>query len=375
MFNFFKSHSYEPKDNNRDMFEVAKEIIDNYKEVEVHGNKFRFRKNRELEKSGKLELEINGVKTTACRFGEGIYVKNGNINGDSGFNFNFNGDNFRVESVFLNFDFSVRDIKVKGKKIHPCLNLKNQNFYIFDKNNNISGVKQQITVELNEYLGRYTSSYAKLTSEAKAKLNLLNDINILLRDGYSEKYLLTFSKDYAYVLSDQNLFFYKRKRGKYEQNYLIFYPKFFKKGERIENNEDTFITVFGGKIFLTFGFSIPVNDTLVEEKVILVFNQKTKQLEANINLKKHEKESEKLIKKCENAFDSTFYSNLELREYLSMLNTKNCKPHCSKKGFYIELKKYFDSCVKMEKNKKISKYVSENLEKTKKKEDKICVIY
>ena len=370
-------------------------IIGDGKEVEVYGNKFIF---NPAEDSGGFNVTINGKEFSGF-FEEPLdgSILKINSKGDSN-NFCFknnhktylydkNGPKVPV-SIILNQDLSLREMSTHSRLIavddknERCylpmrgFHMINQNFYTFDKNKNITGIKQQETFEIDstsigqetfKIIGGYRIKHiagigtvpvetpkivcnynyiddallkAELSKmklskikekEAFEKIELFTFLSKKAKERNIQNFYTTFTKDGAFALVGRKLFFAK----KTDIGYKVI------KEKDIECKGFIYgLTAFNGKVFVEY--QEKNSDSFPEERVLVFDGKET----GNLQLE--------LVLKDVNSFE------------LGCFDSKRMCLSCDKYEFQEKLKTFFDKKSVIKDNKKKSKKIT-SLEEGKKK--------
>ena len=406
--------------DNKGMKSELMRIIEESGEVEIYGNKFKFfNHNKTINETQKCYFDINDLdsfdndsdcepeykyyviinkdKNEETKIKPQVYLEEDGLElkipyGDTA-KINLKNHVFcSSKSVKLNEDFSIRSIY--GAKDHVMeeesfegiylsefeepINIHSQNFYTFDKNKNIKGMRQQITFEFNpndvneefeEKLEEELEDYKEKLKDAKMKYNLLKIIKGMNKKKYNNIYL-TFKGNNAYALINDKLHFFEKTGKVYEERKDIvreisdgfivgltaFKDKAFVKCIRASKNicEDESkdkIEEYDDSYESSLDKSNNSNKPSLGRNVakIKVFQQRTGQLETTLL-------SDEYI---------DFYFRESNFSYLNKINSKKFNVILSEKDFDEKLKKYFDkNNLQNNINKKsVKEDVKENLNK------------
>ena len=414
--------------DNKGMKSELMRIIGENKEIEIDGNKFKFFKKKEDPNKGYFDSFVDDsdcepeykyyVIINKDKIKSQVYLKEDGLElkipyGDTA-KINLKNHVFcSSESVKLNEDFSIRSIY--GAKDHVMekesfegiylsefekpINIHSQNFYTFDKNKNIKGMKQQITFEFDpnyvseeseeefeeelekkfkkklenykklgdnkEELENYKKKLEEKLEDEKMKFNLLKIIKGMNKKKYNNIYL-TFKGNNAYALINDKLHFFEKTGKVYEERKDIvkeisdgfivgltaFKDKAFVKcirasknicedesKDKIEKYDDSYEPSLDKKSDNSNKPSLGRNVAKIK-----VFQQRTGQLETTLL-------SDEYI---------DFYFRESNFSYLNKINSKKFNVILSEKDFDEKQKKYFD---KRANNKFLKEDVKENLNK------------
>ena len=432
--------------DNKGMKSELMRIIEESGEVEIYGNKFKFfNHNKTINETQKCYFDINDLdsfdndsdcepeykyyviinkdKNEETKIKPQVYLEEDGLElkipyGDTA-KINLKNHVFcSSKSVKLNEDFSIRSIY--GAKDHVMeeesfegiylsefeepINIHSQNFYTFDKNKNIKGMRQQITFEFDpnyvseeseeefeekleekfkkkledykkklkddkEELENYEEKLEEKLEDEKMKFNLLKIIKGMNKKKYNNIYL-TFKGNNAYALINDKLHFFEKTGKVYEERKDIvreisdgfivgltaFKDKAFVKCIRASKNicEDESkdkIEEYDDSYESSLDKSNNSNKPSLGRNVakIKVFQQRTGQLETTLL-------SDEYI---------DFYFRESNFSYLNKINSKKFNVILSEKDFDEKLKKYFDkNNLQNNINKKsVKEDVKENLNK------------
>ena len=344
----FIGNDYVPENDNKEMTETMRNIILNRKKVKVHGNEFDFSATQlddyddsDDQETSDIVMRGDVMNVNGDKIYGNISVANNDIEIDrygTCMKINLGGKEFKTESVVLNPDFSVSSIQVKHDSVDsktPFLDIylpmlvnekfgfctiHGQNFYTFDKDKNINGANQQLSFEVSRINDKFTEP-KKMSLKEKMIFKLLREVADKIKaEGLAIFHLpsiiswLTFKDNYACVLIDKKLMIYEVNEE--EQRYNLAKSITLK-------DSGTALTIFKNKVV-----------ALDCMKNMYVVDLNTKQLET-----------------CHHNNDDV---SSEMFDYLNRVDDKY-QPFCTREEFQKKLKKYFDKCVKKEREADIKK--------------------
>ena len=379
--------------DNKGMKSELMRIIEENKEVEIDGNKFKFFKKKDEHEYILVIIKKNENKNEKTKTKSRAYlVEDGlELNIPYGYDAKINLKNhvfYSFRSVKLNEDFSIRSIywakdNVREKEsfegiylseFKKPINIHSQNFYTFDKNKNIKGMRQQITFEFNpndvneefeEKLEEELEDYKEKLKDAKMKYNLLKIIKGMNKSSIHNIYL-TFKGNNAYALINDELHFFEKIGKVYEEKKDI--VKKFSKGLIVG------LTAFKDKVFVK---CIHANKIICEDEIEKVDSSYEPSLDkkSDNSIKPSLGENVAKIKvfqqrtgQLETTLLSNEYINYYFREsnfgYLNEIDSKKFNVIFNEKDFDEKQKKYFDKRAKItDNNKFLEEDVKENLNK------------
>ena len=391
LFKNDKSNLYKASNDGKRMDYVLKDIIANRQSVEAYGNVFDFR-DVYLNLNEFKPFDLGGVVVNGKRTISNIGLLNDKLFLRSiDAYINFNGKKFyKPFETVLNSDFSIERIIILNEKDNVVTDdetkqesflfpAKGQivyvhNFYTFDKDENIVGMKQQVTYsvfidekKLNSMLkneekmlkdvkkklkneekmlknatknNETSEKLKKKINEEELKINLFKQVRKEAKINEIPKSIkITFTEDYACVLvDDNNLFFFKEdeKQNKYNLDGNLDVREYYVKQ----------FTAFEDKVILS---SENYSNRCLESKEdheIEIVNIKDKKVEITIKL----------------PYFEDVDNEDEYRCLLSRMNFVNCEPRCDYEQFQKKLKVFFDKNIIEKKNKE------EEMKKKEKKE-------
>ena len=402
------NNNYEPSENDKTMGATLKEIADKEQQIEIHGNKFKFFRGNLCNHCSVNDCEKMRYIVHTTMFGDLNSTLLNNIPNIPPQKIKLSDGFFLAETVSFTNDFYVNKAIIKtdpaksgefseyiiGIPLEILKFCKYQNFvhYIYDENNDISGVKQRPTLEIRiknnfeEILKKIkeeldlkkmtekqkdnlekiaedqSTTLEKIIEDRQMKLDLLANLfrkmkkkNLIEIDGSCILHL-TFDRDYALALIDKDTFIsYKKENGEYNVY----------KEHKLNLDKKKYYDEIHHPIMSPDGLIIYKDQSKAK---IIVIN------EGNVV----GENAGGICGSTLNIPDSDFYNLLLGRiEQLDRKDLNKAAKYFNKEKDYKTLnkkkKKYFDKCVKKEQEKEKEQSKTNNV-KTSLDKKKNCII-